>query len=178
MVTSLCEDVYSVAGVQLRTIRERLTRRSEALVQAVGVILKNLYEKQMACRDDFCTDLETCCAASNDFIRMSERAEELIEEIKDEANLSVVAAATLEEQAAALLGLYSGDAVYAAQKTHVYCFEPIKEEVADELFGQEWLSELTQNELALTIARTLDDFAEDIETFVDEHMVQKAIEAQ
>ena len=178
LVTSLCEDVYSVAGVQLRTIRERLTRRSEALVQAVGVILKNLYEKQIECRDNFCTDLETCCAASNDFIRMSEKCEELIDEIKDECNLTAEASETLEEQAAALLGLYSGDAVYAAQKTHLYCFEPIEEEVADELFGEEWLDELTHNELALTIVRTLDDFMEDLETFLDEVMVQKAIEAQ
>lgn len=70
-MTSLCEDVYSLAGVQLRTIRERLTRKSEALVQAVGVIFKNLYEKQMTSRDLFLTDFETCCAAANDFVRMS-----------------------------------------------------------------------------------------------------------
>ena len=86
MVTSLCEDVYSLAGVQLRTIRERLTRRSEALVQAVGVIFKNLYEKQMKAREIFCTDLETCCAASNDFIRMSDKCEEIVEEIQEECN--------------------------------------------------------------------------------------------
>jgi hypothetical protein len=178
LVTSLCEDVYSVAGVQLRTIRERLTRRSEALVQAVGVIFKNLYEKQIECRDRFCIDLETCCAASNDFIRMSEKCEELVEEIKEECNLTKEGTATLEEQTAALLGLYSGDAVYAAQKTHLYCFQPIEEEVADELFGEEWLDVLTNNELALTIVRTLDDFMEDLETFLDEVMVQRTIEAQ
>jgi hypothetical protein len=73
LVTSLCEDVYSLAFVQLRTIRDRLTRRSEALVQAVGVIFKNLYEKQTLARDGFCTGFEECCACANDFIRMSDK---------------------------------------------------------------------------------------------------------
>jgi Exocyst complex component Sec6 len=178
LVTSLCEDVYSLAGVQLRTIRERLTRRSEALVQAVGVVFKNLYEKQMTSRDEFCTDLETCCAASNDFIRMSEKCEEIVTEIQDECNLAPEASETLEEQSAALLGLYSGDAVYAAQKTHVYCFEPIEEAIASDLFSAEWQDNLTHNELALTVVRTLDDFMEDLETFLDEVMVIKVVEAQ
>jgi hypothetical protein len=178
LVTSLCEDVFALAGVQLRTIRERLTRRSEALVQAVGVIFKNLYEKQMSARDDFCTDLEECCAAANDFVRMSEKCEEIVGEIQDECNLSPVATETLEEQSAVLLGLYSSDAVYAAQKTHIYCFEPIEEAVATELFKEEWLTDLTNNELALTLVRTLDDFMEDLETFLDEVMVQKCVEAQ
>lgn len=178
LVTSLCEDVFSLAGVQLRTIRERLTRRSEALVQAVGVIFKNLYERQMRCRDQFCTDFETCCAAANDFVRMSEKGEEIVEEIKEECNLSNEATETLEEQSAALLGLYSSDAVYAAQKTHVYIFEPIEEAIFEDLFGEDWLNDLTQNELALTLIRTLDDFMEDMEVFLDEVMVQKAVEAQ
>lgn len=177
-MTSLCEDVYSLAGVQLRTIRERLTRRSEALVQAVGVIFKNLYEKQTIARDNFCTDFETCCAAANDFVRMSDKCEEIVTEIQDECSLSAIASETLEEQAAAILGLYSGDAVYAAKKTHMYCFEPIEEAIAKELFGLEWETELTHNELVLTLVRTLDDFMEDLETFLDEVMVQKAVEAQ
>ncbi|GKY99268.1 hypothetical protein MPSEU_000881900 [Mayamaea pseudoterrestris] len=178
LVTSLCEDVYAIAGVQLRTIRERLTRRSEALVQAVGVIFKNLYENQMHSRDLFCSDFETCCAASNDFFRMSEKCEDIMTEIQDECKLSAEATETLEEQSAALLGLYSSDAVYAAQKTHVYCFEPIEEATFADFFGEEWLNQLTNNELALTIVRTLDDFMEDLEAFLDEVMVMKALEAQ
>jgi hypothetical protein len=170
--------VYALAGVQLRTIRDRLTRRSEALVQAVGVIFKNLYEKQISSREAFCTDFETCCAAANDFFRMSEKCEEIIEEITDEAELSREARETLEEQSAAILGLYSADAVYATQKTHMYIFEPIEESISTELFGSEWEEGLTHNELAVTLVRTLDDFMEDLETFLDEVMVQKAVEAQ
>jgi hypothetical protein len=118
-MTSLCEDVYSIAGVQLRTIRERLTRRSEALVQAVDVIFRNLYEKQIGCRNNFLLDFETCCAAANDFVRMSEKCEEVLSEMVAEYRLSPQASEALDAQSDILLGLYSGDAVFAAQKTHV-----------------------------------------------------------
>jgi hypothetical protein len=176
--TSLCEDVYALAGVQLRTIRERLTRGSEALAQAVGVIFRILYEKQMKSRDLFCNDFECCCAAANDFFRMSEKCEEVVQDIQDECQLPPQAADTLNEQAAALLSLYSSDAVYAAQKTHIFCFQPIDEAISEDLFGPVWLGELTHNELALTLVRTLDDFMEDLEGFLDEIMVQKTVEAQ
>lgn len=164
--------------MQIRTIRERLTRRSEALVQAVGVVFKHLYDKQTTSRNVFCTDFETCCAAANDFLRMSDKCEEIVEEIKRECKLATSAAEILDEQTAALLTLYSGDAVYAAKKTHLYCFQPIEEAIASELFSPEWEQELTHNELALTLVRTLDDFMEDLETFLDELMVTKAVEAQ
>ena len=176
LITSLCEDVFSLAGVQLRTIRERLTRRSEALVQAVGVIFKNLYEKQIECRDKTLNELDLCCAAANDFLRMSEKCEEILSEMVAECNLSPAAAEALEEQSAILLGLYSSDAVYAAQKVHIYIFEPIEEAIGEELFGDEWLDNCTNNELALTLVRTLEDFMGDLETFLDEVMVGKAID--
>jgi len=177
LTTSLCEDVYSLAGVQLRTIRERLTRRSEALVQAVGVIFKNLYEKQIACRNNFLQDFETCCAASNDFIRMSDNCEEILADLIAECNLTEEAQNQLDEQSGVLLGLYSGDAVFAAQKVHIYIFEPIEESISEELFGEEWLTELTNNELALTLVKTLEDFMGDLEVFIDELMVGKTLDA-
>ena len=176
LITSLCEDVFSLAGVQLRTIRERLTRRSEALVQAVGVIFKNLYEKQIECRDKTLNEFDLCCAAANDFLRMSEKCEEILSEMVAECNLSATAAEALEEQSAILLGLYSSDAVYAAQKVHLYIFEPIEEAIGEEMFGDEWLDNCTNNDLALTLVRTLEDFMGDLETFLDEVMVGKAID--
>jgi hypothetical protein len=142
-----------LAGVQLRTIRERLTRRSEALVQAVGVIFKNLYVKQMQCRDKTLIELEPCCAAANDFLRMSEKCEEILSEMVSECNLSPTAAEALEEQSAILLGLYSADAVFAAQKVHLYVFEPIEEAIGMEMFGEEWLKNFTQNEVRGTGAQ-------------------------
>lgn len=175
--TSLCEDVFSLAGTQIRTIRERLTRRSEALVQAVGVIVRNLYDVQTRERDGFLNDFESCCRASNDFLRMSEAADGIVSEIRNETRLSAPVLELVEEQSAALIGLYSGDAVYAGQKTHMYIFEPIEEAIAADLFGVDWLDDLTHNQLAWTLVRTLEDFMEDLEAFLDEFMVQKVVEA-
>lgn len=141
-------------------------------------MFKHLYEKQTTSRDNFCSDFETCCAAANDFLRMSDKCEEIIEEIKRECKLQPHDEDVLDEQTAALLTLYSSDAVFCAKKTHIYCFQPIEEAIANELFSLEWEQELTHNELALTLVRTLDDFMEDLETFLDELMVTKAVEAQ
>jgi Exocyst complex component Sec6 len=175
--TSLCEDIFSVAGIQLRTIKERLTKKSEALVQAVGVILKNLYDAQVKERDKFLKDFESCCAASNDFLRMGEKCDALVSEIRNETKLSPVIMESLEEQSAALIGLYSADAVHAGQTTHAYIFEPIQEAIAADLFGSDWLNDLTHNQLAWTLVRTLEDFMEDLEAFLDGFMVQKVVEA-
>jgi hypothetical protein len=141
------------------------------------VILKNLYEMQMTCRDKFLKDFEACCAASNDYLRMGETCDEIVSEIRAETKLSPQVMESLEEQSAALIGLYSADAVYAGQKTHVYIFEPIEEAIAADLFGNDWLDELTHNQLAWTLVRTLEDFMEDLEAFLDEFMVQKVVEA-
>lgn len=177
LLTSLCEDLYSLVDIQLSTIREHVSSSSEAHVQAVGVILNNLYEKQMANRESFCTDLEMCCAASNDFVRMIEQCERVVAEVQEESNLSLPSKEVLEEQSAALITLYNIDAIYAAQKTHIYCFEPIADAIGEQLFEQAWLDDFTHNELALTLVRTLEDFMQDLEMFVDDIMVHKIIEA-
>ena len=122
-------------------------------------------------------DFETCCAASNDFIRMSENCEEVLADLVAECSLTEEASNQLDEQSGVLLGLYSGDAVFAAQKVHIYVFEPIDESIAEELFSEEWLNELTNNELALTLVKTMEDFMGDLEVFLDELMVGKTLDA-
>jgi Exocyst complex component Sec6 len=176
--TAFSEDIYAMTSIHLRTIRERLTRRSEALVQAVGVVFKILYDKQSKARDSFCNDFQTCCAAANDFLRMSEKCEEIVDEIKQECNLSSKASEILEEQSAALLGIYSGDAVFAAKKTQTYCLTVIEEEITEELFSPEWEEDLTENETAHAIVNILDECMSDVETGVDELLVSRAAEAQ
>ncbi len=155
LVTSLCEDVFSLAGVQLRTIRERLTRKSDALVMAVCLIITQLQAKQLKSRNKFLSDLESCCAAANDFQRMSEKVEDMVQDIIDQSDLPEESVLTLEEGCGALVQLYSGDAVFAAQKAHCFIFEPIWESISEDLFGPKWELELTHNELALTLVRTL-----------------------
>ena len=155
LVTSLCEDVFSLAGVQLRTIRERLTRKSDALVMAVCLIFSQLRGMQLSSRNKFLVDLESCCAAANDFQRMSEQVEDVVQEIIDHSELPDQSIQMLEDGCGALVSIYSGDAVFAAQKAHCFIFEPIWEAISDDLFGPKWEGELTHNELAMTLTRTL-----------------------
>jgi len=177
LATSLPEDVFSLAGAQLRTIRERLSSRSDALVMAICLIFSQLRSMQIHNRDNYLKDLETCCASANDFIRMSEQAEELLEEIQDEDQLNEKSQQTLEASSEELFSLYSNDAVYAAQCVHIHIFEPISEAIEEELFGKQWEEELTRNELALTLVRTLEDFMGDVEQYMDSLMVRKTVDA-
>lgn len=175
--TSLCEDVFSLAGVQLRTIRERLSRKSDALIMAVCLIFSHLRSKQIHARDRFLQDLETCCAAANDFIRMSEKCEDVMSELLQNCDFGEDSISTLEASSSELLALYSNDAVYAAQSVHIYIFEPIRDAIAEELFGSEWEENLSHNELALTLVRTLEDFMGDLDQYLDELMVRKTVDA-
>jgi len=175
--TSLPEDVFILAGGQLRTIQERLSRGSETVVQTSAVMFVQLRVQQISERDRFLEDLETCCAAANDFNRMSEKTEELIEEITDNADFSQETLDFLHQVSEDLNQLYNKDAVYAAGKIHLYIFEPIREAIGDELFSSAWEKEYTHNDLALTIVRTLEDFMGDLENFIDSILLRKAVDA-
>lgn len=154
-----------------------MTRKSEAMIQAVKVIFDTLKKHQENTRDFFLTDWECCCAGANDFVRMSERCEEIIDEIKMECTLSAEAQEYLDDSCAApLLGIYSTDAVYAAQKSAIFIFVDIAEDIGEELFSDAWLDELPDNDLAVTVYKTIDDFMEDLGNCLDDIMLQKTLE--
>lgn len=174
-MTSLPEDVFALAGVQIRTIRERLTKKSVVLVDAVVMIFTAMQLKQRSSRNDFLVDLETCCAAANDFVRMTDMCDEIVDDLLENTNLSSQDQTTLQEVANELMRQYTNDAVYAAQSIHKYIFDPIQEDLSDKLFSQEW-EEMTNNEFALTIVRTVEDFMSDVEEWMEEVMVRKLVD--
>jgi hypothetical protein len=155
LMTSLCEDVFSLATVQLRTIRERLTKKSEALVMAVCSIFSLLRAKQISSRDQFLHDFETCCSAANDFQRMGEECEDVLQDLIGHCSFPDELIKMLEESCGELVSVYSADAVFSAQKAQSFIFEPIWNAISDDLFGPKWETDLTHNELALTLTRTL-----------------------
>lgn len=175
LTTSLPEDLFALAGVQLRTIRDRLTKNSMVLVTACSNIFNKMKEKQIDCRDGFLMDLETSCAAANDFMRMAEQAEDIYNEILSTTMLSEDGQTYLEDSANRLMIQYTNDAVFAAQHVTKFIFEPLEEELADKLFSDEW-EEMTYNEMALTIVRTIEDYMADIEEWMDELMVRKLVD--
>lgn len=177
--TSLCGDVYGFIGLQVKTIRERLTRKSEAMIKLVAIIFKGLYDAQKASRDHFLNDFDSCCAGSNDFMDMSEKCEDIITDIRNECILSPKAEQTLELRAGFLLGLYCSDAVYAAQKISYFVFQDIyeSEDITSILFTVEWLDEMPDNDVAVQVKITMGDYMADVLEYLDDIMIQKALEA-
>ena len=145
LTTSLCEDVFSFSSVQLRTIRERLSKKSDALILAVCIILSHMRSKQVHARNNSLQDLETCCAGSNDFTRMSEKCEDMILELMSQCEFSEDMIATMEASSNELMGVYSSDAVYSARSVHIYVFDPIEEEIGIRLFEEDWEETMVDN---------------------------------
>jgi hypothetical protein len=100
-----------------------------------------------------------------------------VREIQVECNLSAKAQDQLDDQAVARLGLYSTDAVYAAQKTSQFIFADITEDIAADFFTVEWLDELPDHDLAQTLYATIEDYMLDLQMYIDDDMVQKVLEA-
>jgi hypothetical protein len=86
---------------------------------------------------------------------MSEEVEDVVQDLIDHSELPESSIQMLEDSCGALVSLYSGDAVFAAQRAHCFIFEPIEEAIGKDLFGPKWENELTHNELAMTLTRTL-----------------------
>jgi hypothetical protein len=175
LTTSLCEDIFSFTSVQLQTIRERLSKKSDALILAVCIILSHMRSKQVHARNNTLQDLETCCAASNDFTRMSEKTEDMVAELMSECEFSEDMVATLEASSEELMGVYSSDAVYSARSVHIYVFDPIEEEIGVRLFEEDWENVMIDNDLAISLVRTLEDFHEDLVHYMDDFMVVKSM---
>ena len=175
LTTTLCEDVFSFCIVQLRTIRERLSKNSGALVLAVCIILSHMRSKQVHARNNFLRDLESCCAASNDFTRMSEKCEDMVSEVVSQCEFSEDLIAKLETSSGDLMGVYSSDAVYSARSVHIYVFDPIEDQIGVKLFEEDWEAAMVNNDLAISLVRTLEDFREDLEHYMDDFMVVKSM---
>ena len=119
----------------------------------ICLMFSQLRLKQIKFRGQFLKNLERCCAAANDFQRMAEHCEGVVDDMRDQVNESSLK--ILEESCSTLVSLFLRDAVFASQMSYKYIFDPIWENIADEFFGSMWEQELTYNELALKLTKTL-----------------------
>jgi len=177
MASSLCEDVFHFAGIQMMTVRDHSSEKSNILADVASLLFVQLRAKQVNNRDNFLHDLESACAAANDYYRMSEKAEDLMEEIKKQCIGHADVESTLDDSLSALLDLYGTDAVYAAQSCHTFVFKSIEDSIGDRLFDREWEENLTQNQHAVTIVKTMQDFAEDLKNWLDPFLYFKFIDS-
>lgn len=143
--------------------------------EAVFSLLHSFYCQQLHKRDMFLTDLEACCAAANDYHRLMEQTEAWAEEVNEQhPELGLLESSELSS----LLILYATDAAYSARMAHLFVYESIHEStIPVDLFSQNW-EEMTENQVALSVVRTLQDYLSDIEVYLcDDHLLQKTIES-
>jgi len=175
--TSLCEDLFSLVILEYKTLKEHLSTKSDGLPMAICIIFEHLFQKQKQYRDKFLNDLQSCCAAANDFSRMSEKCEEdVFDEMMLQSEFSDDVKEKLEESSSELLTLYASDSVYAAQMTHRFIFQPISEMLGIQFFTPEW-EEDTHNKLAQAVVETIKDFMNDLEEYLEFLLWKKSVEA-
>ena len=184
LTTSLGAELFTLFDMLMSILHEYLTAGSlvntdagdAIIVDVLEFLLLNLKYKQTHFRDRCLQDLESCCAASNDFFRMTETAEEAVTKVLERYQLRenrLKAKSMLRKKSRELISLYSSDAVYAAQIAHMFVFAPICDSIEQELFGVAWEENFTQNEVAKSIVRTIDDFFGDIEVFLLNDFIAK-----
>ena len=174
LTTSLPEDLFALAGVQMRTIQSRLTKKSTVLVEAVGAVFTKMRINQKVNRNARLNDFEDCCASANDFLRMVDQCEELVEDLVRNSDLPDDAQDDLQNLTDQLCLSYTNDAVYAAQRVHKYIFDDLQKELGDKMFEDDWESD-QKAEMSKTIVSTLEDWMGDVVVFMDPTMVRKAL---
>mmetsp|Transcript_34396 Transcript_34396/g.74623 ORF Transcript_34396/g.74623 Transcript_34396/m.74623 type:complete len:543 (-) Transcript_34396:669-2297(-) len=186
LATSLGSEIFTLFNMLLDIMDEYLVAGSlvnsdagdAIVIDVVEFLLLNLKYKQTHFRDRCLQDLESCCAASNDFFGMTETADEVVTRVLNKYQLREnrrKAKSMLRKKSQDLISLYSSDAVYSAQMTHLYVFEPICDRIEQDLFGEKWESSFTQNEVALSIVRTIEDFLGDIEVYLSNDFITKKV---
>ena len=188
---SLATEVFSQVDVQLVILNEYLDSShlsstdagTTLVIDMAHIIVNILTSNQYSFCDRYYEEsLDMCCAVANDYFRMSELVEKLTQEGKyfyklssheDKPNYLDLAGSVSR-----LITLYSTSAVYAVQMTSQFVLEPLECTLAPRLFDLEWEANMTQNEVAVSITLTIDDFLGDIELFLQNPFLsKKAVDA-
>jgi hypothetical protein len=191
-VFTLVESQTSLLDEFLESSNLSGTATGDAVViDAMLSILRIMNCKQMHYRESFLDNLESCVAASNDFLAMSERTEKMMDEMRGryshlrwdasngETMLSAwdVTTGLVEREASNLLDRFGKDAVHASQRAAICVLESIQQsDIPHQLFSRCWEDELTHNEVAKAITRTYDAHLSDVRQFVAaEYMFHKVV---
>jgi hypothetical protein len=189
LTTSLAEDVVSLIDTQRSVLKDYLktselwTRQGNEIcvdgltqqgntiyIDCLLYIFGCLLEEQHRNRPLFLVSLEECCAAANDFLRLSEKFETLLEQLLAEAPLFIVPdsrEAAVRNKGSAYILQLSQDSVYAAERAQVFIMRAVNQTmVPSNLFTAAWEDDFTNNELISHLIRTVDGFLLKIEEFL------------
>jgi len=174
--TSLPEDLWTFTRVQLTTVQEQFVTKSDVFFHTVCIIFRCIQTKCRSCWKSLNQDAEMCCAAANDALRMIHLAEIEVERIKLDADVTKEQSDNLEVVIDQLTTQFLQAAVASASSVYSYIFEPIEEVLVNCMFDAEW-EEATNNDMAMTIVQTLEDYLKDLENWLEKSMLRKALDA-
>ena len=160
------------------------------VVQGSIGMLQKIVETQTTYRDQYVTQaifdgaagdeeedlyIEGFCSAANNCLRMSDTLENimrnlqerLLEEDSEDPENSTGVISALDEHTNILLRLYNRHAVFFAQRISDKIVAVIDDAISEDMFGKPWLHEHARNDLALVMIRTMDDFMEDWQAYLD-----------
>jgi hypothetical protein len=203
--TSLPEDVFTLVDTQITLLNEYLessglakTDTGDAVaVDALMNVFRILSVKQNHYRDSFFRDFDSCIAAANDFLRMSEKTERLIALIRQNRYYSRlsweateakemlsewdISTGMVEQEASNLIDLFQKDAVIAAQRSSIYIIRAVQmstDSLPSQLFSYEWEEELTYNQVAKAMVRTYVECLDGLQQLlVTEYLYHKIVTA-
>jgi len=138
------------------------------VVDAMLSIVHQVHSCQMKFRDQFLLDFESCCAAANDFYRMMENLEELMENLESKfPSVKNNSFGILDREASDLITLLGADAVYAATRAQTFVIQSLQEsEIPEQLFSREWEEKLIHNEVAISVIKTMEDYLYDFHNYL------------
>lgn len=152
--------------------------RSGAVLYADGIlhVLRSLQRTHVGCRLLFLTSLVDCCAAANDFLRMSDSMEQFAAGVSfpcmpDEKMTE------LQHEANVLVTLFSQDAVMAAERTQVFMMREVNgTSIASDYFSVAWEDEWTDNEVTLQLTDVFDEYMRRIQQWLgSDYLFHKAL---
>ena len=147
---------------------------------AISSILSNITEKQMTYRHTFLRTFESCIAASNDFMKMSNMLQDVMEyhisgQQQGEENEEFIVA--VQQLVSILIQRFTNDAVYSCERAIMFIVNNIQDSnIPHQLFSHEWEDEFTHNQIMISIIDTIEDYLVDMKTYLeDPYLYSKAI---
>jgi Exocyst complex component Sec6 len=176
LITSLPEDLWVIARAHLSTIRERFSLSSIVSFHSTIIVFRCIQTKGKKAWNTHFEDLETCCAAANDALRMIELAEVELEDIKSVSELNNAQSEQIEGIVEQITTQFFREAVRLAHAVHKYIFVSIGEVLKGRIFEWEW-EDKSENDMAITITKTLDDYLSDMEKWLEDSLLRKSLDS-
>jgi len=194
----LAEDISFIVSAQIDILHDYLVSShllcsnagDSLLAEAARTVVQTLRAQQIDCRDSLFTgDVERCCAISNDFYRLMDVPEDVLERfreryphMREDDTESSAEVAIPSNDLADLTALYGSDAVYAAHMIQGHAMQTFHDETdvdgCPTFFSREWEEDLTSNEVATNLVLILEHYLREAEAcLMNKLLYKKAVDA-